>query len=242
VKAVILAGGKGIRGKPFTDYFPKAMIPINGKPLIDYVVNHLFSYRIIDEIIIISDFKGIGAQIKHYFENRKGKKIKFVQDSGNGTAGDLLHISNSLKKDSEFVLWFVDNLCAIDIKKMYQNFKKKNSFGSISTRSYRKEETGFAVVNEGIITKFIEKPNTKLKNPECLGIYIINTKILDMIKTKNRTKKSINLSSDIFEKLVKEKIFTSFDIGKTIWLDIESPTIVERYQKEIKKILKQMKN
>ena len=35
VKAVILAGGKGTRGKPYTDYFPKAMIPVNGKPLID---------------------------------------------------------------------------------------------------------------------------------------------------------------------------------------------------------------
>ena len=32
------AGGKGTRGKPYTDYFPKAMIPINGKPLINYIV------------------------------------------------------------------------------------------------------------------------------------------------------------------------------------------------------------
>ena len=133
MKAVILAGGKGIRGKPFTDYFPKAMIPINGKPLVDYVINHLFSFSMIDEIIIISDFNGLGSQIKHYFSNEK-RKIKFIQDSGNGTAGDLLNISNSLKKDTEFVLWFVDNLCALDIKKMYQNFKKKNSFCSIATR------------------------------------------------------------------------------------------------------------
>ena len=39
MKAVILAGGKGTRGKPYTDYFPKAMTPINGKPLIEYIVN-----------------------------------------------------------------------------------------------------------------------------------------------------------------------------------------------------------
>jgi len=38
LKAVILAGGLGTRGKPFTDYFPKAMIPIDGKPLIDHIV------------------------------------------------------------------------------------------------------------------------------------------------------------------------------------------------------------
>ncbi|MFB5616790.1 MAG: NDP-sugar synthase, partial [Nitrosopumilus sp.] len=41
MKAVILAGGSGTRGKPYTEYFPKAMIPINGKPLVDYVVRYL---------------------------------------------------------------------------------------------------------------------------------------------------------------------------------------------------------
>jgi len=55
VKAVILAGGKGTRGKPYTEYFPKAMTPIKGKPLIDYVIRYLKSFDIIKEIIIISD-------------------------------------------------------------------------------------------------------------------------------------------------------------------------------------------
>ena len=51
MKAVILAGGKGTRGKPYTEYFPKAMTPINGKPLIDYVVRYLKSFKFIKEII-----------------------------------------------------------------------------------------------------------------------------------------------------------------------------------------------
>jgi mannose-1-phosphate guanylyltransferase len=44
VKAVILAGGKGTRGKPYTEYFPKAMTPIDEKPLIDYIVRYLDSF------------------------------------------------------------------------------------------------------------------------------------------------------------------------------------------------------
>ena len=70
MKAVILAGGQGTRGKPFTDYFPKAMVPIEGKPLIDHIVQYLSSFDFIEEIIILANFKGLGDQIKSYFENR----------------------------------------------------------------------------------------------------------------------------------------------------------------------------
>jgi len=239
VKAIILAGGKATRGKPFTDYFPKAMIPINGKPLIDSIVHYIQKFDLIDDIIIVSDFKGIGGQIKHYFELKNGKKITFVQDSQSGTAGDLLHLSKLLKNESEFLLWYVDNLCAINIKKMYQTFKKTNSLGCIATRKYRKEETGFAEVKDNIVTKFIEKPTIILPSFECLGIYIISTQILKLIES-HKTKKNVNLSYDIFEKLSKKKKISAYDIGKTPWIDVESPTIVDRKKNEIKKILMQM--
>ncbi|HIH07218.1 MAG TPA: NTP transferase domain-containing protein, partial [Candidatus Nitrosotenuis sp.] len=97
MKAVILAGGKGTRARPFTDYFPKAMIPINGKPMIVHTIKHISSFDLISEIIIVCDLKGFGGQIKNYFE--KSKKIKFVQDSASGTAGDLAHLSGIIKNE-----------------------------------------------------------------------------------------------------------------------------------------------
>ena len=163
MKAVILAGGKGTRGKPYTEYFPKAMTPINERPLIDYIVRYLRSFDFIKEIIIISDFNGMGGQIKNYYQNPKiNKKISFVQDSQSGTAGDLLHVGKKLSGESEFILWFVDNLCAIDLKKMYEFFREKKSIACIATRKTRKEETGFAIVEEGVIKQFKEKPIMKL--------------------------------------------------------------------------------
>jgi mannose-1-phosphate guanylyltransferase len=217
VKAVILAGGSGTRGKPYTEYFPKAMIPMDGKPLIDYVVKYLKSFSFVDEIIIISDFEGLGGQIKNYFGEQK--KISFVQDSQSGTGGDLLHIANKLKSETEFVLWFVDNLCAIDLKKMKELFKEKNSSACIATRTRRKEETGFAKVENGVIKEF--KENIK------------------RIKSKQK-QKQINLSYDILQELSKEDKISAFDIGDNEWIDAESPTILERNQKSVKKIIKQM--
>jgi len=237
VKAVILAGGKGTRGKPYTEYFPKAMTPINGKPLIDYVVRYLKSFKFVDEVIIVSDFNGIGGQIKNYFGNQK--KVTFVQDSQSGTGGDLLHIANKLKNESEFVLWFVDNLCAIDLKKMREFFKEKNSSACIATRTRRKEETGFATVENGIIKEFKEKPVMQLQLSECLGIYMLGKDIIKRIKAKQK-QKEINLSYDILQQLSKEGKVSAFDIGNSEWIDAESPMVLERNGKSVKKIIKQM--
>jgi mannose-1-phosphate guanylyltransferase len=237
LKAVILAGGKGTRGKPYTEYFPKAMTPINGKPLIDYVVKYLKSFDMVNEVIIISDFKGLGGQIKNYFGNQEN--VTFVQDSQSGTGGDLLHITNKLKDESEFVLWFVDNLCAIDLKKMRDVFREKNSSACIATRTKRKEETGFATVENGIIKEFKEKPVMKLQLSECLGIYMLGKDIIKRIKSKQK-QKEINLSYDVLQQLSKEGKISAFDIGEKEWIDAESPMVLERNEKTVKKIIRQM--
>lgn len=213
------------------------MLPINDKPLIDYVVNYLKSFSFIKEIIIISDFNGLGEQIKNYFGNEND--ITFVQDSQSGTGGDLLHIEKKLKGESEFLLWFVDNLCAVDVKKMRETFRKKNSSACITTRTKRKEETGFAIVENDIIMEFKEKPVMKLQLSECLGIYMLGKDIISRIKKKAK-QKEINLSYDILQQLSKEGKVSAFDIGDNEWLDAESPTILERNEKTVKKIIKQM--
>ncbi|MCV0391693.1 MAG: nucleotidyltransferase family protein [Nitrosopumilus sp.] len=236
MKAVILAGGKGTRGKPYTEFFPKAMSPINGKPVIDYIVKYLKSFSFVKEIIIISDFNGLGGQIKNYYEKQKG--ITFVQDSQSGTGGDILHIEKNLKGESEFLLWFVDNLCAIDLKKMKELFKDKKSLACIATRTKRREETGFAVVENGIVKEFKEKPVMKLQLSECLGIYMLDSQIIKRIKKTKQ--KEINLSFDILQKLSKEGKISAFDIEDREWIDAESPMVLERNEKTVRKIIKQM--
>ena len=212
------------------------MNPINGKPMIDYVVRYLKSFNFIKEVIIISDYNGLGGQIKNYYGDRKD--IKFIQDSQSGTGGDLLHIEKELKNESEFLLWFVDNLCAVDVKKMKETFKEKNSFACIATRTKRKEETGFAIVENGIIKEFKEKPIMKLQLSECLGIYMLRKEIIQKIKKKKQ--KQVNLSFDILQELSKEGKVSAHDIADKEWIDAESPMILERNKKLVTKIIKQM--
>ena len=204
--------------------------------MIDYVVRYLKSFNFIKEVIIISDYNGLGGQIKNYYGDRKD--IKFIQDSQSGTGGDLLHIEKELKNESEFLLWFVDNLCAVDVKKMKETFKEKNSFACIATRTKRKEETGFAIVENGIIKEFKEKPIMKLQLSECLGIYMLRKEIIQ--KIKKRKQKQVNLSFDILQELSKEGKVSAHDIADKEWIDAESPMILERNKKLVTKIIKQM--
>ncbi|HSA76806.1 MAG TPA: sugar phosphate nucleotidyltransferase, partial [Nitrosarchaeum sp.] len=117
-------------------------------------------------------------------------------------------------------------------------FKEKNSIACIATRTKRKEETGFAVVEDGIIKEFKEKPTMKLQLSECLGVYILGKDIIKRIKTKKQ--KEINLSFDILQQLSKEGKISAYDIGDREWIDVESPMVLERNETMVKKIIKQM--
>lgn len=239
MKAIILAGGKGTRGRPYTDYFPKAMIPINGTPMIQYIAKYLGAYPFIEQIIIISDFAGMGGQIQNHLDGQEiSKKIKFVQDSQRGTGGDLLDAEKLLKDTDSFVLWFADNFCAVNLEAMKKQFERQDVMACIATRRTRREETGFAKIKNGYVTEFEEKPTIRLRQSECLGIYMLDTNILRRIKQKS--KKEINLSYDILAGLAKKQAVGAYDIGDREWLDVESPVVIDRNQEHVDKIIKQM--
>ena len=136
----------------------------------------------------------------------------------------------------------MDNLVAIDLTKMYKFYKKKKNLACIATRRYRKEETGYAIVKDGLVIAFKEKPLIKMQMAECLGVYILNTKIVKTIKSKKEKKKHVNLSFDVLQELSTKKMIGAFDIGKTSWIDVDSPTKIERNHTLVKEIIKKMKH
>ena len=86
MKAILLAGGLGTKAKPFTDYCPKALIPVNGQPVIDHIVRHLSGFTLISEIIIVCEFDSFGKQIMNNFEGKDeiiDKKITFIEHEKN---------------------------------------------------------------------------------------------------------------------------------------------------------------
>lgn len=233
-----MAGGSGTRGRPYTDTIPKPMTRVHGRPLVERIARYVASSKSIDGIVIVADLRGMGAQIQNYMQDMDiGCPLEFMQDNSMGTGGDILCAKRAIGKES-FLLWFSDNLCAVDIESMASEHADSGSDACIAVRSSRKEETGFVKVEGNIVTEFVEKPTRKLEMPECLGVYIMSPKILRAIQT--RGKKKVDLSYDILGPLASRGSLCAHDIGKADWIDVESPVTLDRNAGRVRRIIEQM--
>ena len=105
MKAVILCAGLGKRLKPYTDRYQKTMIPIDGKPLLEYIINGLDLAGFEDYLIVVGHFK---EQVIDYFQSgdKWGINIEYVdQRELNGTGGALLLCEDLIKNNHFFITW-----------------------------------------------------------------------------------------------------------------------------------------
>lgn len=269
LKAILLAGGHGTRAKPFTDYFPKAMIPIGGRPVIDHVVRYLAKFSQISDLIILCEFDNMGKQIINYFEGKEaviGKPLTFVEDKKQGTGGALLKIEREVRADEHFLVWFADNLCAISIDDLMREYNGayKMTNGGITglmvVRKQRLEETGRVILDNAdqslqiknnsnnkktlLIKQFIEKGVVKLEQPEAIGIYLFNNNIFEYLHrtSENMQGGIFNLSHDLLERIstIDGELYSYILDEDKEWLDLESPSYADRHKDIVEKILLQM--
>ena len=260
MKVVLLAGGRGTRARPFSDFVPKSMIPIEGRPLIDHIIRYLARFEIIDEILIVCQFDSFGDQIINYFEGKENiilKKITFIEDKRNGTGDAVLRTEDSIIDGGQpFLVWFADNLCALDLTELLNHYnrlkmclkKGKEILGILVTRKRRHEETGRVTIKPNEFDKieeFIEKPVAELESPEALGIYLFSKKIFDYLHEQQNCcahTDSFNLSHDVLAQLPsKGGNLYAYALDERIdWIDIESPVYADRNSKIISRIINQM--
>ena len=164
MKAIIMAGGQGTRGRPYSEYFPKAMTPVRDKPLIDHIVRYVESFEFVDQVVVITDLAGLGGQIYNYYgaddPAYDSGRIAFVQDSQSGTGGDpAARVGTDPAGRAVCVVVRRQPVCRGLGRNVRAVFRDMESTACIATRAKRAEETGFAAVDDdGVVLKFIEKP------------------------------------------------------------------------------------
>ena len=149
MKAIILAGGRGKRLRPITDYVPKSLVPLNNIPIIEWQIKYLKKYGV-KEIIICTGYKT--ELIKNFLamKNDLGVKIKFlVEKTALGTGGAIKQAGLSINDKSFFVL----NGDIITNINLNQLVKKQNSIASIELKT----KFGIMETEDDKVTKFKEK-------------------------------------------------------------------------------------
>ncbi|MDO9420382.1 MAG: NDP-sugar synthase [Herminiimonas sp.] len=234
MKAMILAAGKGTRVQPLTYELPKPMIPILGKPVMEYLVEHLVKYGITEIMVNVSylhqkieDYFGegqrFGAQIGYSFEGYMGDDGE-VMPKPIGSAGGLKKIQEFGGFFDETTLVICgDALIDLDIKSALFEHRKKGAMVSIITKEVPREKTidyGMVVTDEeGRVLSFQEKPNPEdaLSNLASTGIYIFEPEVFDLIPSGE----VFDIGSQLFPLLVEKgvpffaqkRFFNWIDIG-----------------------------
>lgn len=233
MRAIILAGGKGTRLRPYTICIPKPLVPIGeDMPILEIVIRQLKKYGFDHVTIATSHSSNI---IMAFFGDGKKWKIKIdysCEASPLGTIGPLTLLDDL---PDNFLLMNGDILTDLNYKKLFDlHIAARNS---VTVASYmRTEKVDFGVIErnkQGKITSFHEKPEYNF----CvsMGIYIIHKKVIDNLK-----KGAVYGFDDLMMDGIKNNYKMQSIIHNSYWLDIGRPSDYEQAQKEfpiIKKTL-----
>ncbi len=219
-RAVILAGGKGTRLKPYTISLPKPLVPIGEMPIIEIIIRKLAK----------SGFDHITITVNHMAEiiraycgdgNKWGIKIDYsLEDKPLSTMGPL-----KLIKDlpDNFLVMNGDVLTDLDFEDFYNEHVSSTNIFTVSAYS-RDQKVDYGVLEIGSDSKlvnFVEKPTNRYN--VSMGVYMASKKILDYIP-ENQLYGFDHLMLDLirFQNPATVKVHSGY------WLDIGRPDDYEQ--------------
>ena len=219
--SIILAAGHGTRMIPLSYYIPKLLLPVRGKPVLNYLLENLKGLPIDTHYIVAS--KHINT-INTYLEKTELKNIKTIQALAWETGGDLAIALEEISRDDDVVIMNGDLMTDISIVDLYKFHKEKGADVTIALMPISDESVakrlGIVELNEdGKILNFTEKPTYIKKMPATasVGIYIFDKKFIQKWRDYMVPKK-VRLEMELFPRLVKEgKIYGYVGNPKYFW-------------------------
>lgn len=222
MKAIILAGGRGKRLRPVTDYIPKPLVPIKNIPIIEWQLKYLKKFGV-DEVIICTGYKQ--EMVESYLDVKKiGIKIRYsVEKTPLGTGGAIKKAGKMIKEKSFFVI-NGDTITNIDLKKLSE---KQNSIASIELQT----KFGILETRDDKIINFEEKKEVSDTWMNA-GIYHLEKSILKDLPDKGDIEKTV------FPDYAKKGKLNVVKFKNVKWHSIDSFKDMEECALEVEKIMK----
>ena len=227
-RAIILAGGKGTRLKPYTVSLPKPLVPIVDKPIIEIIIQQLVKNGFVHITLTINHIAEI---IKAFCGDgsKWGAQIDYSQeDRPLSTMGPL-----KLIKDlpENFLVMNGDVLTDLNFGEFYNYHVENQKLFTISFERKQINDYGVLDVNkEGLLYDFREKPVHIFE--VSMGVYMLNRKVLQFIPA------DVPFGFDqLMYSMLKEKESVTVKKHKGYWLDIGRPDDYEKAAIDYEKII-----
>lgn len=190
MKCLILAAGYATRLYPLTENFPKPLLQVQGKTILDWLIDDIDSLGTVDEYVVISNHKF--ACHFHKWVETKAQKITVIDDGTDsnetrlGAVRDIQFAIDQLQLDDDMLVIAGDNLLDFSLTKFISYAKKKKT--SCLMRFYEADReklkrSGNAIVdaNDRIIS-MIEKPQDPPSNWCCTPFYYYTREDAKLVK------------------------------------------------------------
>ena len=220
MQAVILAGGKGTRLRPYTTVLPKPLMPIGDMPVVEVIVRQLRNAGF-DRLVLAVGY------LPHLFRafigdgERFGGPIEFVlEEHPLGTAGALGLISGL---DSDFLLINGDTLTNLDYRAFMESHRKSGAIATIGTHT-RENKVDYGVLEIGDdqrLVGYVEKPVQSYH--VSMGVNAFRADVLKYVPP-NRYLDIPQLMMDLTRRGERVQCYQS----DCFWLDIGRPSDYER--------------
>ncbi len=178
MKAILLAGGKGVRLSPYTKVIPKPLMPIGDRPIIEVLLLQMKRAGVDEAVITVGHMAQL---ISTFFQNGEhlGIKVSYsYEDVPLGTAGPLSLIDGLA---DTFMVSNGDVLTTLDIRDLLAFHKEQKAVATIAMH-HRQVHIDLGVIQldgEKDIVGYIEKPN--IDYMVSMGMYVFEPRVLDFI-------------------------------------------------------------
>ena len=178
-KALLLAGGLGTRLRPLTDHTPKCLVPIAGRPLLDYWFDAFAAADIIDVLI---NTHHLPEKVRAYIQDKNTaglfRSTEAYEPQLLGSAGTLHANRNFVSDGDTALIVYADNLSNVDLRRFLKfHHLHGDPMTMLLFRAPNPEKCGIAQLDSNNrIVEFVEKPKAPSGNLANAGIYALTSR------------------------------------------------------------------
>ena len=227
-----MAGGRGTRLQPLTDHRPKPMVPLLGRPVIDYVKDAMLDAGV-SELVVTTGYRGddLARHVASWSEDGVRARVN-RESTPMGTAGSVRLLSDVLT--STFIVGSGDGVSTLDVAALLAHHRTTgaaltiglvevddpSSFGIVGLGTTNDAEVD-GDLRGGFVRRFAEKPAPEEAFSRLInaGVYIVEPQALAMVPAGVK----YDFSRDLFPSMLEAGLPIAGLMLDGLWFDIGEP-------------------